>query len=151
MKRLLAVPFVAFGLLVWSGAASADHDDFSKPLCADIVDANTGYGLDHIATSDITTNVPTCKGVTYSVVIEVDPGGQVLTFSSRGNGTSTSLGRGQVRIVTDPITDDDNTICVYVMTSRGGSGGTNQQFDFFPDAGCVTIVAPGAGGSGGHA
>jgi len=150
MKRLLAVPFVALGLLGVTGVALADHGDFSKPLCADIVDADTGYTLEHIATSNITTNVPSCKGVTYSVVIEVDPSTPVLTFSSRGNGDSTSLGRGLVT-VRGTITDDDNSICVYVTSSRGGSGGTNQQFDRFPDAGCVTIVAPGSGGSGGHA
>jgi hypothetical protein len=151
MKRLLVLPLAAFALLVWGEVASADHDDFLKPLCADIVDANTGYTLDHVATSDITTNVPSCRGVTYSVVIQVDPGGQELTFSSRGNGASTSTGRGQVIIVTDPIVDDDNTICVYVTTSRGGPDGTNQQFDRFPDTGCTSITAPGSGGTGGHA
>ena len=151
MKRLLAVPFVAFGLLVWSGAASADHDDFSKPLCADIVDANTFYDFNGQVTSDTTTSVPTCKGVTYSVVILVDPG-EELTFSARGNGNSTSTGRGQV-IVSGSIAgqDGDNSICVYVTSSRGGSQGTNQQFDRFPDAGCTPLVPGGSGGSGGHA
>ena len=149
MKRLLAVSFIAFGLLAWSGAASADHGDLSKPLCADIVDANSGYGLTtSVVTSDITTNVATCKGVTYSVVIEVDPN-EVLTVSSRGDGTSTSTGRGQVILQSAAITTDDNdSICVYVMTSRGGS---DNLLDRFPDAGCTTIALGGSGGSAGHA
>jgi hypothetical protein len=152
MRRLLLLPFVAFALHVSGGAAHADHGDLSKPLCADIVDANTGYGFDHVVTSQITTNVASCKGITYSVVIEVDPG-EFIIVSSRGDGSSTSTGRGQVILRSAAITTDNNDdgICVYVMTSKGGSAGANNLLDRFPDAGCTPIALGGAGGGSGHA
>jgi hypothetical protein len=150
MRHLTAVALVALGVLAMSSVALADHGDVAKPLCADISDANTGYGFDRIVTSQITTVEPTCKGITYSIVIEVEPG-LFVTVSSRGNNVATSTGRGEVILRSAPITGDtDDMICVYVTSSRGGKDGANQLIDRFPDTGCTTIALGGSGGGIGH-
>ena len=149
MKRLLAVPFVAFGLFVWSGAASADHGDVAGKACADMVNVDFGYDAAKVATARITTVEPSCKGITYTLHVVVDPGDSntaIVTTSTRGNGTTA------VPVLTTTITDDDSIVCAYVTSSRGGPEGAFQAFDRVPNAlGCTELVAGGGGGSGGHA
>jgi hypothetical protein len=149
MRRLLAVPLVAFALLVWSGVATADHEETIKPGCANIADSDTFYATSGIVTSEIiisSADGPSCKSVTYTVVVEVDPG-EFVTASAKGNGTNSVL------VSTSAITtNDDNLICVHVTSSRGGSDGMNRAFDRYPNGTtCTTIALGGSGGSSGHA
>ena len=147
MRRLLAVPLAVFALLVWSGVATADHQETIKPGCANIADSDTFYGTSGVTTEIIISSAdgPSCKSVTYTVVVEVDPG-EFVTASAKGDGTNSIV------VSTAPITGNaDDFICVYVTSSRGGSAGTNNQFDRYPNTGCTPIVLGGSGGTGGHA
>ena len=145
MKRLLAVPFVALGLFGVTGVALADDGDVDKPACADLSGFDPGYvSATSVVTAQIIVDGPSCRNITYSLVVEVDPGTDPLTYSLAGNGTNS------VVIQSAPINDDDNTVCVYVTSSRGGREGTSRTLDRVLDSGCTVIAEDGSGGGIGH-
>lgn len=147
MKRLPIFVVAILAAAVASGTAVADHGDVTRPVCADIQIADFGYTLAGVVSVDIQTVEPSCRGVTYSLNVIVDPGdpaSEVVTVSSRGNGTSL------VQLST-AVVDDDNIVCAYVTSSRGGQEGTNTLFDAAPNApACVELALGGSGSTGFH-
>jgi hypothetical protein len=150
MRRLVLLTLVAIGALAATSVAVADHLD-TKTACADLNlgGQDIGYGLDGVVTANVTTVEPTCKNVTYSLVVIVDPG-EVVTASAAGTGTTPFL------IRTEPITTDaDGMICAFVTASRGGKDGTKNTLDRLPNEtdtpNCFTITPGGTGGGAGHA
>jgi hypothetical protein len=131
------------GVLTTASVALADHDDV-KTACADFRNATAGYQSD-VVTASFNTTEPSCKNITYSLVIIIDEGEQV-TYSVPGSGAN------PLTIRSDPITTDaDSTVCVYLTASRGGRDGLNRILDRMPDEGCTTLTEEGAGGDIGHA
>jgi hypothetical protein len=145
LRRLLVLACLACGVLATASVALADHGD-AKQACADIVNFDAGYTA-NVVTAVLGTVEPTCKNITYSLVVEVDPGGEVLTFSQPGTGTATP----PFVIRSDAITDDDANVCVFVMSSRGGKDGLNKALDLLENTGCTTLAEEGSGGGAGHA
>jgi hypothetical protein len=150
MRRLILLTLVAVGALIASSIALADHGD-AKSACADLNlgGQDIGYALNGVVTANIITVEPTCKNVTYNLVVIVDPG-EVITTSQAGTGTT------PFTISTAPITTDaDNTICAFVFSSRGGKDGTKNVLDRLPNEtdspDCFTITLGGTGGGAGHA
>lgn len=148
MRRLLVLTVIAISSLGFATAAIADDGDVAKPLCADIFDADFFYDPSGHVNVNMTTVDPSCKGVTYTIFVEVDPG-VVVSSSVRGNGTTV------VPISSPTFTDADGNVCAYVITSRGGKEGQNQPFDRFPNIGeptgeCVALIPGGSGGGPSH-
>jgi hypothetical protein len=146
LKRL-TIPFlVLLGVLAASGTALADHGDVAKPTCADIRFVDFGYATNGVVTGNVTTTESTCKSVTYSIYVIVDPGdpnSAVYTASARGDGTALT------QLATTAITDDDNLVCAYATSSRGGQDGTNTVFDYTPNQpGCIELALGGSGSTG---
>jgi hypothetical protein len=143
LRRLLVLTVIAIGSLGLTTAAFAEHGDVSKPLCADVFDVDFFYDPSGHVNTNITTTDPSCKGVSYTLFVEVDPGVTVST-TVRGNGTSL------VQISSPTFSDANGEICAYVTTSRGGKEGQNQPFDRAPDAGAPTgdcvVLTPGTSG-----
>lgn len=130
-----------------AGSAVGDHGDVTRPTCADIRFADFGYSTTNVVTAQIETVEPSCRGVTYTVWVIVDPANPssaVVSASSRGNATTT------VTAATEAIVDDDNIVCAYVTSSRGGPEGMNTMFDRTPNEGCVELAVGGSGATGFH-
>jgi hypothetical protein len=139
-----------------TGAATADHLDAVRPDCANIVSTNVGYqtmnGMPTV-TAFVRTVAPSCRGVTYSLNVVVDPDNffsQVVTTSRRGNGGGDVPDDATLLRLSTQVQDDDSTVCVFVTTSRGGAEGTNQPLDRDPDTGCSVFTLDGGGGVIGH-
>lgn len=144
MRRMIVLACVLGGMLVSANVALADHDD-TKVGCADFRNASIGY-VNDVVTANFNTTEPTCKSITYSLVIIIDEGEEV-TYSVAGTGST------NMTIQSDPITSDaDSTVCVYLTATRGGREGLNKIIDRMPDApDCTTLTESGAGGDIGHA
>jgi hypothetical protein len=148
VRRLLVLTVIAISSLGFSTAAIADHGDVAKPLCADLSEADFFYNPLGFVSVNITTAEPSCRGVTYTIFVEVDPD-VVVSSSARGNGTT------NVAISSPTFTDADGNVCAYVTSSRGGKEGQNQPFDRLPNIGeptgeCVELIPGGTGGGPSH-
>lgn len=153
---------LAIGALSATGVASADDGDVARPLCADIVSASFGYSASNVVTVGIRTVEPSCKSITYSLFVIVDPGdpnSEIVSVSARGGddgdpNTPPDVLRLQTGTINDPD-ENPSVVCAYVTTSRGGSGGTLHLFDRAPNAdanpSCVSLTAGGSPGDVSHA
>jgi hypothetical protein len=144
LRRLLVLTVVLTALLVATDVALADHGD-ARPNCADIVNFDAGYTA-NVVTAVIGTAAPTCRTVTYSLVVIVDEGSTPQVYSRSGTESTEPF-----VIQSGTIEDDDANVCVYVMSSRGGRNGLAHTVDLLPDTGCVTLAEEGSGGGAGHA
>jgi hypothetical protein len=162
MRRLVVLGLAVAGVLTASGVASADHNDVAKPICADISTVSLFYSSDGVVTAGVETVEPSCKSITYTLYVIVDPGdpnSQIVTVSSRGGDDNDPVTPPNVlKLTTAPISDPDESpsqVCAYVTTSRGGQAGTNQLIDRAPNAdatvSCVSLTAGGTPGDIGHA
>jgi hypothetical protein len=142
VRRIVVLMLIAASSLSVVGAAAAEHTDVAKPACANIRNVDFFYTFSSTVVLNLETVEPSCRGVTYTLHVVVDPG-NVVTTSVRGNGTIF------VQITSDTFSDSDGTVCAFATTSRGGADGMNTQFDRAPE-GCVTLVPGGSGGFTGH-
>lgn len=130
MKRmLLALAGAAALSLGLAPAVNAVGNDVKGPACADIV-AGDGFNLGDEVVFRLTIAVPSCAPVTYTMYVLDEPGDAtpIATATLHGNGATDLL-------FSIPISDDDDTVCVYSTTSIG-----KHVFDRAPDSGCVTLT-----------
>jgi hypothetical protein len=147
VRRLFVLLLGAIGLFATSGIALADHGDVTRPGCADVRNVDFFYATTGEVSATIEPLEPSCRGITYTINVVVDPGdpnSAVVSASTRGTGASL------VDVVTAPIADDDSIVCAYVTTSRGGPEGLNTVFDRAPTEGCVELLLGGSGSTGFH-
>lgn len=157
MRKLLALlPLAAIALAVAVSGALADHGDVARPACADIRNADFGYSESKIVTGNIETDAASCKSITYTLFVLDEPGdaAALQTPSTRGDGdafftTGSQAGHDLVTLTTSSG-DDDNQVCLYVTTSKGGNAGMNQLIDRTPDTDCVLVQVGGVGGTPFH-
>jgi hypothetical protein len=154
VKRLLAIPILALALAVSAAVAPAALDDANGPTCVDITDTSWLYSPDGAtATVDITLDRPSCRFVTYSVVVqdEVNVTTVVARHGVGGDGTEFAPGSGFDIVsvsVTIPSGERDGKVCLFATTSIGP-----HVFDRAPDAdltpNCIDLVPGGTGGGTG--
>lgn len=130
MKRmLLALAGAAALSLGVAPAVNAVGNDVKGPACADIV-AGDGANLGHSVQFMLSVAAPSCPQVNYTTYVLDEPGDAtpIATATLSGN-RSTDL------FFSIPVSDDDDTVCVYSTTSIG-----KHVFDRAPDSGCVTFT-----------
>lgn len=147
MKRVRARKFAGLALVVVATAvglpslAGAAPDDVQGPACADVIDGGGAYAGSDLSFV-ILVAAPSCKNVTYTV-IALDSAGDTTVV---GTASKTGDGHPDQVVLRAPITDDDNNICVYVVTTAGHGP---HVFDRAPDEGCLNLDKDAGGGLGG--
>ena len=157
MKKLFALPVAVLALLVAGTATStAAEPPEALAACADIVEVDLGYTQAGVVGANLLSFTnglsPRCRAITYTLYVVVDDftvvnnvgvldaDAEPLTFTSRTHGTF-DFETGAVELVSDPIADDDATVCVYLTASIGQT-----VFDRIPDEGCAPLLRGGTGG-----
>lgn len=130
MRRLLLALAGAAALsLGVAPAVNAIGNDAKGPACADIV-AGDGFNTGESVQFMLSVAAPSCAQVTYTMYVLDEPGDATpIATATLSGDRSTDL------FFTIPISDDDDTVCVYSTTSIG-----KHVFDRAPDSGCVTLT-----------
>jgi hypothetical protein len=142
MKRGFALVLAAAALAVAVYAATASAfgaGDVKGPACADIIDGGFSYNGSTV-TGSVDLAAPACKAAKYTLVVEPQGGGTVIT-----TGLGQPFGGGTLVQFSVPVTGGGSTVCLTVTSSLGG-----HIFDNAPDTdiGCMDVDSSGAGGSG---
>jgi hypothetical protein len=139
LRKIAALGLAASTLaLVGTSVAGAVGSDVQGPSCADIVDGVGGYGATDVGIQ-VQLAAPSCAGVMYNLIAVDEVGSQTIVGSTSvaGDGSSNLV------LLNATITDDDDTVCVYVTTTAGRGP---HVFDRAPDAGCVSMTRNSAPG-----
>lgn len=144
--RLLVGALVPLALAMsMAGAVRAQEDLPKNHACADITDGELAWD-GSVLEAKLFLDAPSCRGVTYTIVVYDEyPGTTELASASvRGTGSEDADGIDTLTI-TLAVGDGDGVVCVVGTTTQGG-----QQLDRAPDNFCSEVSAGSAGGTGFH-
>jgi hypothetical protein len=136
---LLALALVALTLTA-AGPVGADPVGGVKPACADIIGDLGAHSVSQDTVfGGIRTLEPTCRGITYTVVVSYAEGGvqKLAFFSTKGSKDDlvTEEGNGLVKYEITGVNSDTLEVCAAYFSTRG-----NKILDAVPDT--AESVAP---------
>lgn len=140
MKRL-ALLVLTMALVAGASAAQAAAPTEPSLKCVNI-EGGVGFSWDGATLSgSISLLAPACKQATYTLVVLPDSTSTTPLTTIVG-----TLGPANTQLVlfTGPVTDTDNSVCVYATSAIGG-----HVFDVGAPVGqpCLVVDTSGSGGS----
>jgi len=143
MTRLIALVGAALAAGVVAVTAVAAPDDVKGPGCVDVINGSFIYNADGTVTGNVTVDASACKQATYTLYVLEESGDPTPLATDEGEANN-PFAPDRVFFGTEPLTTNDNDVCIYVEARIGG-----HVFDRAPDSGCEGLIKEGSPGGGG--